>query len=539
MGKSKENSKENTKEDLVESSSTKVENRSSESNSLNFGSVITFLGIVGVIIGCISLYFYAVANNWISPIARVAIGVIIAFLMFIAGYMLNEKNRIWSFLVIGGSIAIGFLSVGIGVLNYGVLTPSVGFAILTLFVAIAGMLSVKFSSRIIAYYTIAGGFLVPIVSKVSSNLEFTMLYILLLSAALLYISSKFNWSDLRLVSFLLVFMTFFAPQENNLLKMQNTLIVILFITLIFLIYNISSLIFAFSNKEEINVLDIVTLNLNSLFNIIYLSAFLAIQFKTLDNLDFGLILLGYSIFYLVEYLFFKNYFDINKISGSISVSLISSMLLTVNIGCYLIFTELKVSFLFLLFAMEWFVFAYMSALKQNEENSVLLEVVSGAFLFLCAIWYFFIIRFDSGVIDATIMMLIFILIPAGSLYLRREVIQSKVVGLLFLISTYCFFYSLAKYLVFFIPSQDFFNVSLSVFWLAFTLFALVALSDNKDAKSLLTILLIAVLVKIAFVDLFMLDGVYRIVGFIVLGVLMLIGGYYLNSQNLISNSSSK
>ena len=213
-----------TKKDVEKAEGKSVEiptEKTNENSSMNFGSIITFLGIVGVIIGCVSLYFYAVANNWISPLARVGVGITIAVLMFVTGYMLNEKNKIWSFLVIGGSITIGFLAVGIGVLNYKVLNESVGFAILTIFIAIAGMLSVKFSSRIIAYYTIVGGYLVPIVTNVSSNLEFTMLYILLLSVALMFLSSKFNWSDLRFFSFLLIYLSFLLPQGTRLITNTN------------------------------------------------------------------------------------------------------------------------------------------------------------------------------------------------------------------------------------------------------------------------------------------------------------------------------
>lgn len=527
-----------TKKDVEKAEGKSVEiptEKTNENSSMNFGSIITFLGIVGVIIGCVSLYFYAVANNWISPLARVGVGITIAVLMFVTGYMLNEKNKIWSFLVIGGSITIGFLAVGIGVLNYKVLNESVGFAILTIFIAIAGMLSVKFSSRIIAYYTIVGGYLVPIVTNVSSNLEFTMLYILLLSVALMFLSSKFNWSDLRFFSFLLIYLSFLLPQGTRLITNTNLFILLAFITLIFLIYNISSLFFAFNKNQEISNIDIVTLNLNSLFNIFYLNLVLIEHLRLLTYTDFGLILVAYSIFYILEYLFFKNFFEVKKVPTSIFFSFISSFLLTLNVGFMLFFAEFNFDILFLFFVIQWFIFTYMSSLKENEENVVLFQVVSYLFLFLATMWYFFVIRFESGVLSATVMMLIFTLIPIGSFYLRRYVIESKFVGLIFLLSMYCFLYSLSKYLLFFIPSQNFFNISLSVLWLAFTLFALITLSDNKDAKSFLTILLIAVIIKIAFIDLFMLRGVYRIVGFIVLGILMLIGGYFMNSHNIISN----
>jgi len=52
----------------------------------------------------------------------------------------------------------------------------------------------------------------------------------------------------------------------------------------------------------------------------------------------------------------------------------------------------------------------------------------------------------------------------------------------------------------------------------------------QNARYLIIGLLSIVLIKIAFRDLFYLDGAYRIIGFILFGVLLLIGGFLIKND---------
>jgi len=86
--------------------------------SLSFTQVITFLGVIGIVIGVVYFFFYAVANNWIGETGQVMIGILLGFVLFAFAFMLHKKNEGWSNIVFGGSFFIEYISIGVGVLAY-------------------------------------------------------------------------------------------------------------------------------------------------------------------------------------------------------------------------------------------------------------------------------------------------------------------------------------------------------------------------------------------------------------------------------------
>jgi len=96
---------------------------------------------------------------------------------------------------------------------------------------------------------------------------------------------------------------------------------------------------------------------------------------------------------------------------------------------------------------------------------------------------------------------------------------------------YTFFYPLTQYIKLVTNlSSDVTTTILSGLWLAYTLILYIKTREKEKFKilSILSlILLIITLVKIAFFDLTRLEGVVKIIGFIVFGILLLIGGYLL------------
>lgn len=67
-------------------------------------------------------------------------------------------------------------------------------------------------------------------------------------------------------------------------------------------------------------------------------------------------------------------------------------------------------------------------------------------------------------------------------------------------------------------------------WLIYTLGLLIFLDLPKNSRILIIILLTITILKIAFNDMDYLDGVFRIIGFILFGVLLLIGGFFIKNK---------
>ena len=73
------------------------------------------------------------------------------------------------------------------------------------------------------------------------------------------------------------------------------------------------------------------------------------------------------------------------------------------------------------------------------------------------------------------------------------------------------------------------QIILSILWLIYTL-VMFSNVETKEGKWLVGSLLGITLIKIAFNDLFYLEGIFRIIGFIIFGILLIIGGYFIKNE---------
>lgn len=505
-------------EEIKPISPRKVHKKESFS-SISFNQVITFLGILGIIIGAVSFFFYAVANQWIGKSLQVAIGIVLGFALFAFAYKLKDKNQNWSNIVFGGAYFIEYLAIGIGVLVYKVLPSIFGLGLCTLFLISSLGLSIKFKSRSIVYFSLVGGYFIPFITNTYLNDLFILSFYLILTLALVFISYKFNWADLRLVSF--IFLNSFI--SNSLYKFilaDSKLIPVIFLILVFVLYNIASLIGSLNNNNnDLAILDSMVIGFLPITFLSYLYSILDINIKF-----FGLIVMILSLVYLIEIFYFKK--KDYKLNLSLIYTLLTTGFITLNLGLIFILNSINLDFFMVLFSVEWLLFAKLSKIVQ--ENN-LYKFFSYIFLFLVIIWYLFIVRFDAGIFHGTFFMILFGLIVYGFYNLYKDKIDYKFNGASLAIAGFVFIFSFVKYLAFFIYSNPIREIILSILWLSYCLIMFSKI-PNKEGKSLIGVLFAITLLKIAFIDLLYLKGAFRILGFIIFGILLLVGGYFIKNE---------
>lgn len=487
--------------------------------SFSFNQIISFLGVVGIIIGMISFFFYAVANNWIGETAQIGIGVLIGFILFGFAYTLREKKEQWSYIVLGGSYFIEYLSIGVGVHLYKVIPGVLGLMLSLIFLISSIIFSLKFSSRTIAYFSLVGGYLIPMICGYASNDLFIMSFYILLSIELVIISFNKNWVDLRFVSFFVMVMallSFSSKFENS----TNIVVPVIFLISIFLLYNIAAIIGSLKNKNSISALDSVILGLLPLIILPMINLVLKWELER-----FGVLLMLFAFVYLAEMMYFK--FMANSKHVYSLYTLFSAGLITLNIGLLFVLNSINWDYFMILFTIQWFLFSYISMQKTSENY--LYKVFSYIFFALSIIWYFLIIRFNEGIAHASFFMILFALFVGSFMFFATKKFEFKIYAASFIIGGFLFIYSFYKYLWFFIESSALREIILSLMWLVYTL-VLFSKMETKEGKQLVGFLLAITLGKIAFVDLFLLSGAFRILGFIAFGILLLIGGYFIKNE---------
>lgn len=485
-----------------------------EASSVSFNQVITVLGILGISIGAISFFFYAIANGWIGKTAQVGMGVLAGFVLFAVAFSLRGKNRDWSNIVFGGAYFLEYLSIGVGVSIYRVIPASIGVLFGFLILVSSMVLTVKFSSRVIAYFSLVGGFLIPIITDTFESQFFVMIWYFLILAALSIISVSFNWVALRAV--MLVLITLFMQSSFG---GTGVALEFFFLGVYFVLFNFSSLVNAVSHEKELNFLDCLILGA---LPVIFLPLIYDMMNATSGKL-FGLIVILFSFVYLMEAAYLKSKGDVFAVMKN---ALVSVGVLVLNIGVYFLFNEIMgLEFFMVFYIVQWMLFSYLSSVSKED----IYGKMSLLFLGMIAIWYFLVLRFNDTVGHASFFMVVLTMVPVVSFVYFKNNINYKANAATFIISGYLFIYSVVKYLAIFVDIDSFNQVVLSVLWLIYTLVLFVQV-ETGEGKTLVGILLGITLLKIAFKDLFLLPTGARIIGFILFGVLLLIGGYFLGNE---------
>ncbi|HJO15218.1 MAG TPA: DUF2339 domain-containing protein [Candidatus Pacearchaeota archaeon] len=486
---------------------------------LSFNQVITFIGILGIIIGAISFFLYAVANSWIGETGQVMIGVFLGFILFGFAFLLRENKEQWSNIVFGGAYFIEYLAIGIGVLEYKVLPDYIGIALSIIFLISSTILSIKFKSRVIAYFTLIGGFLMPFITGIFENNLFVMIIYVVLCIGLVILSFAENWYDLRFTSYVIVSL-FIMFSFDKFTSASNALIPLAFLTSIYILYKLAVLIFSSKNKKE---------NLSILDSIIIVSITIMFLIYVYNLFDWSLVAYGiftmmFSFIYLGEIFYFKT--NKTHLLKSVSYTLLSIGIITINLGFLMLINSVDKDFFLILFAVEYVLF---SVISDKSKDGGLYRFYSYIFLILIVYWYAAVLRFENELTHATFFMFILLAIVISFLVLFRKNINFKVNAASFIIGGFALIYSLHKYLWFFNIVDETSQIILSILWLIYTL-VMFSNVETKEGKWLVGSLLGITLIKIAFNDLFYLEGIFRIIGFIIFGILLIIGGYFIKNE---------
>ncbi|MAH07034.1 hypothetical protein CMI38_02160 [Candidatus Pacearchaeota archaeon] len=487
---------------------------------LSFNQIITFIGVVGVIIGAISFFFYAVANNWIGETGQVMIGVILGFVLFGFAFILRKDKEQWSNIVFGGAYFVEYLAIGVGVLEYEVLPDFIGIALALVFLISSTVLSIKFKARVIAYFTLVGGFLIPFITGTFENDLFVMGFYVLLSIGLVVLSFVEHWYDLRFVSYLVVG-NFILFSFDKFVSASDKVIPVLFLISIFVLYKLAVLINSFKNKkDEISVLDsIIVVSITVMFLWFIYNMF------DFSKEVYGIFVMVFSFLYLIEIFYFKTQ-DV-KTKHSIIYTLLSTGIVCLNLGFIFLISSVDADFFLILFAVEYVLFSVLSVKTDEKKVYQVFSVIS---LLLIAYWYVWVLGFKEGIAHASFFLFILFCIVVSFFLLFRKDINFKLNAASFIIGGFAFIYSLYKYLWYWNIVDETAHIVLSILWLIYTL-VLFSNVETKEGKLLVGGLLGVTLIKIAFNDLFYLEGIFRIIGFIIFGILLIIGGYFIKNES--------
>jgi len=228
------------------------------------GRILGRLGIAAVIIGMAFFLKYAFDNGWVPPAGRVAIGMIIGVITMVLGQWLRKKYLQYSDLLMGGGLAILYLSVFSAHALYNLIDPMMALLGMIVITVIGVIISIVNATIVLSTIAIIGGFLAPFligVTVLGPWIAFT--YITILNAGTLGILINKKWPKLVLISFLgtwLYFGTWLLTSYNDTLLIPT----LIFILVQFFILTASPLVRIIIEKAKATEIDYFVLGATAL-----------------------------------------------------------------------------------------------------------------------------------------------------------------------------------------------------------------------------------------------------------------------------------
>jgi len=221
------------------------------------------IGIAAVLIGVSYFLKFAFENNWIGPTGRIAIGLIAGIAVVLWSERFRSRGyRIFSYSLKAVGIGVLYLSLWASFQVYHLMPSGVVFVCMLIVTAATCAMALSQDAEILAVFAITGGFSTPVLLSTGVNREFALFsYVFVLDLGILALVIFKPWRRLLFLGFigtLLLYVGWYAEFYNR-SQVQPTLI---FATLFFAIFAIAPL-FMLRQEHSSGVLPLVLAFVNA------------------------------------------------------------------------------------------------------------------------------------------------------------------------------------------------------------------------------------------------------------------------------------
>lgn len=170
------------------------------------GNTVVRVGLVVLFFGFAFLARYAVEHSLLPVQFRLAAIALGGVALLVTGWRLRSKRTGFAMSMQGGGVAVLYLTAFAAMRLYGLLPPTLAFALLLVLVVLAAVLAVLQDAPALAEIGTAGGFMAPILASTGSGDHVALFaYYSVLNLCVVGIAWKKAWRVLNLTGFLFTF----------------------------------------------------------------------------------------------------------------------------------------------------------------------------------------------------------------------------------------------------------------------------------------------------------------------------------------------
>ena len=165
-------------------------------------NLINKIGIAILVIGIGFFVKFAIDQNWINEIGRVAIGIGCGGILIAVANKLRTSFKAFSSVLVGGGLAVFYFTIAIAFQDYHIFSQPVAFAIMVVITGFSVLLSIAYDRQELAILAIVGGFASPfMLSTGEGNYIVLFTYILILNAGMILLAYFKRWNIINIVCF--------------------------------------------------------------------------------------------------------------------------------------------------------------------------------------------------------------------------------------------------------------------------------------------------------------------------------------------------
>src|SRR5258708_1480166 len=201
------------------------------------------IGITAVLIGLSYFLKFAFDNNWIGPAGRVAIGLLAGIAVVVWSERFRAKDyKAFSYSLKAVGIGTLYLSLWAAFQIYNLIPSSAAFVMMLAVTSATAAMAWAQDAQLLAAFALAGGFTTPLLLSTGQNREVALFtYVLLLDVATLFLVVFKPWRRLLVMSYagtLLLYIGWYASFYSR----SQLSLTLFFATLFFAIFAIAPLI---------------------------------------------------------------------------------------------------------------------------------------------------------------------------------------------------------------------------------------------------------------------------------------------------------
>jgi uncharacterized membrane protein len=260
---------------------------------------LLIIGIVTMIFGVAFFLKYSFERGWVGPAGRVSLAYLWGLLFLVAGHFIRKKQFPWFGLsTYGGGIAILYFATYASFQVYHLLPQSLSFSIMVLITILTCATAVVYETQALAVLGLVGGFLTPVLLRTGQdNYLILFTYMTILNAGILIISFRKRWETLQGFGFFVTYLIY-ALWYVERYGPQKFWAALLFLNVFYIIYSLAPFAYYFLRKEAQKLSGFYILIPNSVFalafNFVTIKGKYSLEWVSLVTVFYAIIFLGFA-----------------------------------------------------------------------------------------------------------------------------------------------------------------------------------------------------------------------------------------------------